>query len=153
MNKYPIEVLPEDEDDGTMPKNLAALADQVVGRRIVNVEQVKEFAEEDDGWAWGKGNPTLAITLDTGKTVYLRDTNDCCAFTELETFLFNADKIDHAIMGVGTENGYQTWHIYADMGDVLSLQVGWRCGNPFYYAFGFNILVSESPDTPAKEIM
>jgi len=46
-------------------------------------------------------------------------------------------------MGVGTTAQYQTWHIYADWGDVLKLEVGWSCGNPFYYGYGFDIDVVE----------
>ena len=42
-------------------------------------------------------------------------------------------------MGVGTTGEYTRWHIYADLGDVLELTVGWSCGNPFYYGYGFYI--------------
>lgn len=42
---------------------------------------------------------------------------------------------------VGTTEGYTKWHIYADFGDVLELDVSWSCGNPFYYAYGFDIAV------------
>jgi hypothetical protein len=66
---------------------------------------------------------------------------DCCAYTELESFLLNPELVDHVITGVGTTDGYQTWHVYADMGDVLKLDVGWSCGNPFYYGYGFTIRV------------
>ena len=49
--------------------------------------------------------------------------------------------MDHVILGVGTTDGYTTWHIYADFGDVMRLKVGWSCGNPFYYGYGFTIRV------------
>ena len=49
-------------------------------------------------------------------------------------------------MGVGTTDGFTRWHIYADMGDVLELEVGWSCGNPFYYGYGFNITVESVAD-------
>ena len=54
------------------------------------------------------------------------------------------------ITGVGTTDGYTTWHIYADMGDVLELSVGWSCGNPFYYAFRFHITVREEDAAPSS---
>ena len=71
----------------------------------------------------------------------LVDTDDCCAYTDLEEIILNLDKIDHAILGVGTTEGYTKWHIYADLGDVVEMQVGWSCGNPFYYGYGFEIAV------------
>jgi hypothetical protein len=38
--RYPVETLDSDyEDDGTMPNNVADLADKVVGHRIVSVER------------------------------------------------------------------------------------------------------------------
>jgi hypothetical protein len=66
---------------------------------------------------------------------------DCCAYTELESFLLHPELVDHIITGVGTTDGYNTWHIYADIGDVLELSVGWSSGNPFYYGYGFDIQV------------
>jgi hypothetical protein len=122
----PTETLGAYDDDGTIVESVATLGALIVGHRIVKVE-----------------NPgRLTITLDTGLTVELGNNDDCCAYTELESFLWNADKIDHVITGVSTSNGYTTWSIYADMGDVLSLQVGWSAGNPFYYGYGFNFVVT-----------
>jgi hypothetical protein len=126
---YPEELLCEDDDNGTMPENVAALREEVVGHRIVSAEKV-------DG--------KFAITLDTGKRVELVNTDDCCAYTELDAFLLHADRIDHIITGVGTTDGYTTWHIYADMCDVLELTVAWSSGNPFYYGYGFAIAVIEA---------
>lgn len=126
---YPAEILSEDEDDGTMPENVGELTDAVIGRKIVSVEFDK--------------NDATTITLDDGRKVTLVNTDDCCAFTALETFLLHPDKVEHAITGVGTTDGYTRWHIYADAGDILELEVGWSPGNPFYYGYGFNILVSD----------
>ena len=78
-----------------------------------------------------------------GKRVTLADTNDCCAGTELRAFLLHPEMVDHVITGIGTTGGFTTWHIYADMGDVLELSVDWSAGNPFYYAYGFDISVIE----------
>lgn len=128
---YAPEILSEDDDDGRMPDNLDMLAKAVVGHRITS-------AARADGGAF-------EITLDDGRTVTMRDTDDCCAFTELDRFLMHPDKIDHIITGVGTTGGFTAWHIYADMGDVLELGVSWGCGNPFYYAYGFTIEVTETP--------
>ena len=138
MTLYPIETLDEDYDDGTMPDNVATLAEAVVGHRIINVEKDVEIEPQR---YYGLSNKATIITLDDGTSVRLRDTDDCCAYTELSAFLLHADKIDHIITGVGTTDEYTTWHIYADMGDVLELTVGWSSGNPFYYGYGFNIEV------------
>lgn len=139
---YPTETLHDDYDDGTMPQNVADLAEAVVGHRIVNVEQNAEIPKFDDSYRWRTHG--TAITLDSGKRVFLADTDDCCAFTELEAFLLNAENVDHIITGVGTTDGYTKWHIYADLGDVLELTVGWSAGNPFYYGYGFDITVIDA---------
>lgn len=139
MPHYPPEKLGEDDDDGTMPENVAALSDAVVGHRIVSVEKETipgRFYEES----------ATVLTLDNGKRVALVDTSDCCAYTELESFLLHPENVDHAILGVGTTDGYTTWHIFADAGDVMELNVGWSCGNPFYYGYGFDIRVEEVVD-------
>ncbi|MET7939692.1 hypothetical protein [Streptomyces sp. NPDC005302] len=134
---YAAETLSEDEDNGTMPDNVASLSEAVVGHRIVSVET---------GGTGRWGNDRTVITLDNGKRVVLEGTDDCCAYTELTSFLLHADKVDHIITGVGTTNGFNTWHIFADMGDVLELSVGWSSGNPFYYGYGFKISVSDLSD-------
>lgn len=147
-DRYPAEdlsVAPEGtdywyaDDDGTMPANVEQLRQAVVGHRIVKVEK-GPWTLDENRYRWGSSE-ALIITLDNGLQVELADTSDCCAYTELGQFLLHADKIDHMIMGVGTTGGFTNWHIYADMGDVLELQVGWSCGNPFYYGYGFDIQV------------
>jgi hypothetical protein len=136
---YPVEILGEWQDDGRMIDNKAKLERSVVGHRIVKAEtrRVKAYPE----YEWSDEDDALVLTLDNGQEVYLRDTSDCCAYTEVRSFLLHPDKIDHVITGVGTTDGYTMWHIYADFGDVLTLDVGWSCGNPFYYGYGFNISV------------
>lgn len=130
--RYPTEILGKDNDDGTMPNNVQTLADAVVGHRIVSVET--------DAVDWPAG---ALITLDNGKRVRLEGTFDCCASTELESFMLQPERVDHIITGIGTTDGYTTWHIYADLGDVLELKVGWDPGNPFFYAYGFDIRVTD----------
>jgi hypothetical protein len=127
-DRYPEEVLTEDEDCGTMPENVNELRTQVVGHRIVK-------AEREGRQLW--------ITLDSGKQVILNDTDDCCAYTSLEDFFLEPDRVNHVILGVGTTDKYTTWHIYADFGDVMQMKVGWSPGNPFYYGYGFSIQVME----------
>lgn len=135
--EYPAETLGDEQDDGTMVESLAALARAVVGRKIVNATIPSSAAHGD-----------LLILLDNGTVASLVGGHDCCAFTEVSDFLLHPEKVDHVIMGVGTTDEYQTWHIYADAGDVLELQVGWSCGNPFYYGYGFSINVMvETPET------
>ncbi len=100
---------------------------------------------------WGREYPAqLVITLDNGKRVELRNTDDCCAYTELSSFLLHPERVDHIITGVGTTDEYTTWHIYADMGDVLEFSVGWSCGNLGYYGYGFDIAVKELEGESSK---
>lgn len=134
--EYPIEILDSEFDNGTMPENVEELSKAVIGHRIISV--TKEAVESDYVWRRDTG---LVIRLDNGTQVQLVDTDDCCAYTELEDFILHMDKIDHVIMGVGTTEGYSKWHIYADLGDILELSVGWSSGNPFYYGYGFDIAV------------
>lgn len=134
--KYPAETVDEDYDDGTMPNNVADLAEKVVGHRIVSVEKDVPVPNR-----WGSSENGTALTLDDGTRVALIDSSDCCAFTELSAFLLHPERVDHIITGVGTTDGFTTWHIFADMGDVLELTVDWSCGNPFYYGYGFDIRV------------
>jgi hypothetical protein len=112
-------------DDETMQQNVADLSENVIGHKIVSVTTSRRVT---------------TIQLDNGKAVELADTDDCCAHTELSAFLLHPDKVDHIITGVGTTNGYTTWHVYADMGDVLELTVGWSSGTG-YYGYGFDINV------------
>ncbi len=138
MTNYPEETLdPFHDDDGTMPGNVAQLRESVVGHRIVSADK-GVIPSRYYGATTG-----LILTLDDGRKVTLRDTADCCAFTELEAFLLHPERIDHVITGVGTTDGFTRWHIFADMGDVLELTVGWSSGNPFYYGYGFDIEVTE----------
>ena len=132
---YPEEILGIDDDDGTMVSSRDELADAVVGHKIVKAEMI---GDHKDRWYYGQG---FEITLDTGRKVRMYGQSDCCAYTDIGKFMLNVENIDHIITGVGTTDGYTTWHIYADMGDVLEMEVGWSCGNPFYYAYGFHIEV------------
>ncbi len=139
---YPIEVLPEDEDDGTIVENLAALGSHVIGHRITKAERLTHKSR------WGGEREVFAITLDDGTQVELVDTEDCCAYTSLYAFFLDPASVDHIITGVGSTDGYTVWHIYADWGDILRLELGWSCGNPFYYGYGFDInVVAPTPDS------
>jgi len=119
-----------------MPKNVAALSSAVIGRRIVSAETKNtEFGRN-------VLDQETVLTLDDGTCVSLHATDDCCAFTSIGKFLLSPDSVDHMILGVGTTEEYTVWHIYADFGDVMTLEVNWSCGNPFYYGYGFDIRVS-----------
>ena len=138
-DRYPLEEFDpsEDYDDGTMPDNVKTLAAAVVGHRIIKTER-RGVQHRHRGIV-----EFFVITLDNGTEVQLDNTDDCCAYTELQEFLLHPEMVQHVIMGVGTTESYNTWHIYADLGDVLELTVGWSCGNPFYYGYGFSINVVE----------
>ena len=127
----------EEYELGVMQDNVDDLAEAVVGHRIVKVEP-----HPGGNSYWDRSG--TAIFLDNGKKVLLRDTNDCCAYTELNNFLLNPELVDHVIMGVSSNGDFSTWHIYADMGDVLALDVGWSSGNTGYYGFGFSIEVVDA---------
>lgn len=128
---YPVELLDLEEDDGTIVENVKELENAVIGHCTISAE---------------KAVGGFQITLDNGQQVRLGNTEDCCAYTELEAFLLHPELVDHIITGVGTTDNYQTWHIYADMGDILEMTVDWSHGNPFYYAYGFDIRVEQLPD-------
>lgn len=145
MIPYPEEHLDPDHDNGTMPENLASLREAVVGRRIVSAEQ------KDVQGIYRTLSKGLEITLDDGRKVTLVDTEDCCAFTSLNKFLLHPERVDHVITGVGTTDKYTVWHIYADFGDIMELEVGWSCGNPFYYGYGFDIQVID-PEFTFQEL-
>lgn len=151
MNRYPEETLDPADDDGTMPDNVEELRQAVVGHRIVKAERREVRVPEFKGDTYGSRATPLILTLDDGRSVVVANYSDCCAYTELEAFLAHPERVEHIITGVGTTDGYTRWHIYADMGDVLELTVGWSCGNPFYYAYGFNILVADNPDALIDE--
>ena len=138
MSMYPPETLDPEEDNGTMPDNVETLASAVIGHRIVSAEATTYPPSRYQSLR-GMNTTGLLLTLDDGTKVRLANTVDCCAFTDLEAFLLHPDKVDHIIIGVGTTESYTRWHIYADMGDVLELTVGWSAGNPFYYGYGFDI--------------
>jgi hypothetical protein len=148
--EYEPEELDEESDDGTMVNNVATLADAVVGHRIVKAEKDATLPEDVREGVYGYSTG-FKITLDSGREVYLIDSDDCCAFTSLEAFLLNPDQVEHIITGVGTTDGYCTWHIHADYGDILQLTVGWSPGNPFYYGYGFNITVIDPEFQPVSD--
>lgn len=136
---YPREFLDDNYDDGTMPENVDELAKAVIGQRIVKAEK---GPIDDAQRHWGS-NEGLIITLDNGRQVTLANTYDCCAYTELDEFFLDPSSVDHMILGVGTTDEYETWHIYADFGDIMRLKVGWSSGNPFFYGYGFSIRVKD----------
>ena len=142
-SRYPEEVLDPNYDNGTMPESKEALTEAVVGHRIVSAK--REKVKYSVGWSYAR-QEVLVLTLDNGKRVQLLDNSDCCAYTEVGSFLLNPELVDHVILGVGTTDEYTTWHIYADAGDVLKMDVSWSCGNPFYYGYGFTVDVVDADD-------
>lgn len=138
-DRYPEETLGDNDDNGTMPESLEELSKAVVGHRIISA--TTEKTPEYPGSSYI--TDSLVLTLDNGKRVILNETNDCCAYTSVDKFFLDPAAVDHTVMGVGTTGSYTTWHIYADFGDIMKLEVGWSCGNPFYYGYGFNIAVEE----------
>jgi hypothetical protein len=138
---YPVEnpnVSYDNNDDGTIVENVENFAKEVVGRRIVSAEQKTVTTT----YSWGDSRKDcFELTLDDGTRVQLFDFGDCCAYTYVTDFLLHPESVNHVILGVGTTDEYNVWHIYADFGDIMAMQVEWSCGNPFYYAYGFDIRV------------
>lgn len=134
--------------DEEMQNSLDTLAAEVVGHKIVSVEENVKLPTK----SWYQTSGT-AITLDNGKKVFLIDSGDCCAYTELDSFLLNADKIDHIITNVNTSDDYNTWHVLADMEEVLKLDVSWSEGTGYYsYGFSFQVFEPEEWETKWTEI-
>lgn len=143
ISRYPEEILGEDEDNGTMVDSLKNLREAIIGHKIVAVR--RGSLKTANYWDIRDGT---ALLLDTGQIVWMDEEGDCCAYTSVNKIIERLPSIEHAITGVGTTNGYQTWHIYADLGDVMELDVSWSCGNPFYYGYGFNITVYDAQNFP-----
>lgn len=139
---YPVEVLDEEEDDGTIVENVKTLEENIVGSRIVKCQQ-RLVTERGYTGLYVNDLKYFVITLSNGLEVQLYNNGDCCAFTNLKEFLLNPQLVDHIITGVGTTENYTVWHIYCDWGDILRLDVDWDCGNPFYYIYGFDIIVEK----------
>lgn len=141
---YALEVLSPEIDNGTMPESRRELEDAVVGRRIVSAKIVDVGDDSSGTEKLGcAGKKQLVLTLDDFTRVRVVDKRDCCAFTEVKNGKLAIELMDHIITGVGTTDGYETWHIYADAGDVMELTVGWSSGNPFYYAYGFYVQIEK----------
>lgn len=118
-----------DGDYNQLVANVNRLDEVLIGRKIVSA------ARSSSGY-------DLTVTLDNGTEVTLDATSDCCAYTEVEALLLHPERVDHMITGVTTTNDGTTWHIYADLGDILELTVGWSEGSG-YYGYGFDISVRE----------
>lgn len=116
-----------------MGEGVTALAEAVVGRRIVKAErgQVQGQYYSSHG---------VMLTLDDGTEVNIADTDDCCAFSTVESLEFLAS-VDNAITAVEANEDFTTWHVYAAEVPVVTLGVDWSPGNPYYYGFGLNINV------------
>jgi hypothetical protein len=135
------------EDDGTMPTNVKQLAETVVGHKIVSVEKgpvTIPDGTEDRFYRYGKGTGLL-LTLDDGRKVAMLDSSDCCAFTDIANYVERIAEYPHVITGVGTTDRFTKWHIYGELGDVMGIEVAWSPGNPFYYGYGFDIVVWDVP--------
>lgn len=126
--------LDKDYETEVMQGSVDELAAAVVGERIVSIDRSEPYHR-------GSGMNTI-LTLGSGRRVKVTDTDDCCAFTEVEAFEF-LEEGNHVITRVEAEDGFTRWFIYADSIPVAKLGVEWSPGNPYYYGFGFSITVEE----------
>lgn len=122
------------EAEAPLGENLTELNEMLVGQKIVKVEP----KDNNNNSYFG----TTVLTLDNGTQVNLRDSGDCCAYTEMENVIQHLPELDHVITNVTADDGYERFHIFADLGEVLELQLSWSEGNPFYYGYGFHIDVT-----------
>lgn len=124
MSNYEREMFGDGEEANTMNHNVDEFEEAIIGHRIVMaVQQGKR----------------LRITLDNGYTVVLRDSDDCCAYTEVSEFLAQPAMTEHVITGVKTSDGFNTWHIMAKDEKLIDISVDWSSGNTGYYMYGFYI--------------
>lgn len=126
-----------DYEAGVMDSGRAELAAAVVGHRIVSVEDVERVASD-----WYYAKPGIKLTLDDGRAVYIADTDDCCAYTDHRDLKF-LEGVDNAVTSVTTEGNFTRWFIYAGDVPVVEFGADWSPGNPYYYGFGFDIIVKE----------
>lgn len=137
--RYPIETLDEDDDDGTMPANVAELAEAVIGGADTEDRMVHGLRVQQEGFEVGVGAAVARVGESDSLAVIEGDDERLSGAVPLAL---------HLLLGGGHDpspDGYTTWHIYADFGDVMELTVGWSCGNPFYYGYGFDIMVEQLP--------
>lgn len=132
----------EDHDD-IMCENAEELASLVVGKRIISATE-REYEIERYGLSYKETG--LVVILDDGTEFAIGETDDCCAYTSLESFLINPAAVDHVITSVSTENDYQVWRILADGRDVVTMEVGWSEGSG-YYMYGFEFQVIKVKET------
>lgn len=137
------------DEDEMMEASLQSFASEVVGHRIVEVEQGVPIrgvvANAARAYAIGRnydGKAALVLTLDNGKRVGLVETGECCAYTSLQAVIQRLPEMDHAITSVKHEDGHEVWHIMAGADDVLDLEIDWSEGTG-YYLYGFNVVVQE----------
>jgi len=137
------------DEDETMEASLRSFEREVVGHRIVEVEEEVPIrgvvANAARAYAIGReydGTASLVLTLDNGKRVGLVDTGECCAYTSLTRVIRGLPEIEHAITSVKHEDGHDVWHIMAGADDVLDLEIDWSEGTG-YYLYGFNVVVQE----------
>lgn len=109
--------------DETMQESLNELKYHIVGQRVIKVTHEGE---------------TTSLFLSNGKTVRLKDTDDCCAHTEMINVIRKLDTIDHVITDVTETDEYSSWHIVAGMEEVFEFDVSWSEGSG-YYMYGFLI--------------
>ena len=128
---------------GVMQGSVSEFAGAVIGSRIVRVEKRTNLP------GYGNSN-ALDFTLDNGNVVTLADTDDCCAYTMVENFEF-LEGSENAITSVDTQDGFQTWFVYAEGVPVVRMGVDWSPGNPYYYGFGFNVTVKEKEATNGND--
>ena len=133
------------EAEGPLSDNLDGLKEALVGRKVVAVSE--NNARED--WDYYRGDNTV-LMLDNGTKVTISDTHDCCAYTTVESVVQHLPELDHIITGVQADDGHNTFHILADLGEVLELQVDWSPGNPFYYGYGLHIEVESVQEADSE---
>ena len=113
-----------------MEEQVGTLRDAVKGRVIVGVEREREIR-------YGRVLGAVTITLDGGKRVRICDTDECCAYGEVEGV--NVNLVGAVVTDVTAEDGFERWFILGESRPIAELNVSWGVGNYPYYMFGLEI--------------
>ena len=127
-----------DDFDEVMENSVQDLDQLVVGKKIVSAVE-REYV--DTSWGFERKAHGLVVTLDDGTEFAIQETDDCCAYTDIDRFLLHPENVDHVITSVQVSDNYNTWRILADGRDVLEMDVSWSEGSGYYmYGFEFHTI-------------
>lgn len=108
----------------TMEGQVGALRDALKGQVIVGVARERGV---------------VTITLNGGKRVRLRDTDDCCAYGAVDDV--NVNLAGAVVTDVITDDEFERWFILGESKLIAELDVSWDVVNYPYCVYGLEIQV------------